>query len=188
MELFPEHSIALYNLFWFPLIYGIISFFVMKKMNLDGKKRILSLPKYKSKTNKAFSILFMIIFGKLIIIYSVFVPIKAFTWYFYLGIVIFTVGISLSVYAMIFFSKADLKRPVTSSIYKYSRHPMQVMYYLSWIGLGLISGTWVIIIYAIIFPILSIPSLIAQENDCKELYGTEYIEYLKKTPRFIFFI
>jgi len=82
------------------------------------------------------------------------------------------------------FSKADLSKPVTKGIYKYTRHPMQTMYYLSWIGLGLISGTWVIIIYAIVFPLLSIPSLVAQEIDCIDKYGEEYIDYLKKTPRF----
>ena len=76
--------------------------------------------------------------------------------YFYLGIIVYSIGIISSVYAMYTFSKADLSRPVTSGIYKYSRHPMQVMYYLSWIGLGFISGTWIMIIYAIIFPILAL--------------------------------
>ena len=187
MEFLPEHSIQLYNLFWFPLLYGIMSFILLSKINKDGKKRMLTFPKYKSKSNKFFSIFFMLIFGKLIIIYSVFVPIKAFTIYFYLGVIIYSITIFCSVYAMWVFSKADLSRPVTNSIYKYSRHPMQVMYYFSWIGLGLISGAWIIIIYALVFPILTIPSLIAQEEDCIEKYGEEYVEYLKKTPRFLIF-
>ena len=187
MEFLPQHSIQVFNLFWFPLLYGLMSLIVMSKINKEGKKRILTLPKYHSKKNRFFSIFFMIIFGKLIIIYSVFVPIIAFTIYFYIGIIIYSIGIFSSVYAMWFFSKADLSRPVTNSIYKYSRHPMQVMYYFSWIGLGLISGAWVIIIYALIFPLLTIPSLIAQEEDCIKKYGEEYIEYLKKTPRFLFF-
>ncbi len=187
MEFFPNHAIQLSNLFWFPMLYGISSLLVMSNISKEGKKRILTFPKYKSKANKFFSIFFMLIFGKLIIIYSVFVPIKAFTVYFYLGLVIYTFGIFCSVYAMWIFSKADLSHPVTKGIYKYSRHPMQVMYYLSWIGLGFISGTWIIIIYAIIFPILTIPSLIAQETDCTEKYGIEYTKYLKQTPRFLFF-
>lgn len=187
MEFMPEHSISLYNLFWFPLLYGVLSLVVLSKIKRDSKKRILTFPKYKNKISKFLSLFFMLIFGKLIIIYSVFVPIKANTFYFYLGIIIYTFGIACSVYAMYYFSKADLTHPVTKGIYKYSRHPMQVMYYLSWIGLGLISGTWIIIIYALVFPLLTIPSLKAQENDCLKKYGEEYGEYIKNTPRFLFF-
>ena len=187
MELFPKHSFELFNLFWFPMIYGILSIIVMLNVKKESKKRMLTYPKYVSKTNKFFSLGFMIVFGKLIILYSIFVPIIAFTAYFYIGVVIYLVSISCSVYAMYYFSKADTSKPVTKSIYKYSRHPMQVMYYLSWIGLGFISGTWIIIIYTIVFSILTIPTLIAQEKDCIEQYGDEYVEYLKRTPRFIFF-
>ena len=187
MEFFPIHSISIFNLFWFPLIYGIISLFIMGNITKDSKKRILTFPKYSNKLSKAFSIFFMIIFGKLSIVYTLFVPIKADSILFYIGVVIYSVGIFCSVYAMWIFSKADLSNPVTKGIYKYTRHPMQIMYYLSWIGLGLISGTWIIIIYAIIFPLLAIPSLVAQELDCIDKYGAEYIEYLKRTPRFLFF-
>jgi len=187
MEFLPVHSFSLSNLFWFPLIYGLMSLLILSKIKKDSKKRILTFPKYKNDLSKFLSIFFMLVFGKLIIIYSVFVPIKMDSILFYIGIVIYTFGIISSVYAMWFFSNADLIHPVTKGIYKYSRHPMQVMYYLSWIGLGLISGTWIIIIYAIVFPLLATPSLIAQERDCVEQYGEEYIEYLKNTPRFLFF-
>ncbi|MCK5761509.1 MAG: DUF1295 domain-containing protein [Candidatus Izimaplasma sp.] len=187
MELFPLHSFQLSNLFWFPLIYGIISLLIMGNITKDSKKRILTFPNYKSSVSKFFSIFFMIVFGKLIIVYSIFVPIKANTLYFYIGILIYSIGIFCSVYAMWTFSKADLSRPVTTGMYKYTRHPMQVMYYFSWIGLGFIGGSWIIIVYALIFPILTLPSLIAQEEDCMKKYGADYIEYLKKTPRFLFF-
>jgi len=187
MELFPKHSLELFNLFWFPMIYGILIIIVMLNVKKESKNRILTYPKNDNKIIQFFSLGFMIVFGKLIILYSIFVPIIAFTVYFYIGVIIYMVSISCSVYAMYYFSKADTSRPVTSSIYKYSRHPMQVMFYLSWIGLGLISGTWIIIIYTIIFSVLIIPSLVSQEKDCVEQYGDEYVEYLKRTPRFIFF-
>ena len=187
MEFFPVHTIQVVNLYLFPLVYGIISFFIMRNFSKDSKKRILSFPQYKNKYNRFFSLFFMIVFGKLIIVYSIFVPINANTIYFYIGIIIYAFGIFCSVYAMYQFLKADSSRPITTGIFKYTRHPMQVMYYFSWIGLGLISGTWIIIIYAIVFPILAIPSLIAQEEDCSNKYGPEYLEYLEKTPRFLIF-
>ena len=93
MEFFPIHSISLSNLFWFPVIYGIISLFIMGNITKDSKKRILTFPKYSSKLSKVFSIFFMIIFGKLSIIYTIFVPIKVNSIYFYIGVVIYSVGI-----------------------------------------------------------------------------------------------
>jgi len=187
MELLPTHSISLLNLFWFPLIYGIISLLIMGNIPKESKKRILTFPKYKNKWNKFSALFFMVVFGKLIIVYSIFVPIKLDSVYFYIGIVIYSIGIIYSISGMWVFAKADLTKPVTKGVYKYTRHPMQVMYYFSWIGLGFIGGSWIIIIYAFIFPILALPSLIAQEEDCMKKYGAEYIEYLKKTPRFLFF-
>ncbi len=187
MNFLPVHSLSITNLFWFPLLYGLISLIIMKKSSKEAKERILKLPNYKTKLNKTTSLLFMLVFGKLIILYSIFIPIKIGTIFFYLGIIIYLIGMVGSTYAMWIFAKADLSSPVTKGIYKYSRHPMQNMYYLSWLGLGLISGTWIIVIYAVVFPLLTIPSLIAQEEDCIAEYGDEYLQYLKETPRFFLF-
>ncbi len=186
MQLFPEHSFGLLNIWWYPLFYGIVSILVMNKILKDKKKRILTFPKYKKDIEKFISGFVTFVFGKGLIIYSIFIPINPFTFYFYVGTIIYLVGLFSSVYAMWTFSKVDLSESVTDGIYKISRHPMQVMNFIMWIGIGIVSETWIVIICALLFAILSYPSLKAQEKYCIDQYGDKYFEYMKKTPRYLF--
>lgn len=187
MKLLPEHSLGLLNIWWYPLFYGFISIIVMSKISKDKKKRILAFPKHKNSKDRFISGFITFVFGKGLIIYSIFVPIKSFTVYFYVGTIIYILGLLLSVYAMWTFSKSDLSQPVTDGIYKISRHPMQVMNLIMWIGIAIVSQAWIVVIYVILFGILSYPSFKAQENYCIEQYGDKYYEYMKKTPRYLLF-
>jgi protein-S-isoprenylcysteine O-methyltransferase Ste14 len=187
MQLFPEYSFRLLNIWWYPLFYGIISILVMSKISKDKKKRILTFPKYKSVKEKFASGFVTFVFGKGLIIYSFFVPLNLFTFNFYVGTIIYLVGLFSSVYAMWTFSEAELSEPVTNGIFKISRHPMQVMNFIMWIGIGIVSGTWIVIICAVLFAILSYPSLKSQEKYCIDKYGDKYNKYMKETPRWILF-
>lgn len=177
MQLLPNHTLGIMNLWWYPLMYGLVTLLVMRRIPKDQKKKMLSFPKSASG-------LVSFIFGKALILYSVFIPIEPFAINFFIGTAIYVVGLVLSVYAMWTFSKADLNQPVTHGIYKISRHPMQVMSFVMWLGIGVVSGTWIMILCALSFAIVSFPSLVAQEKYCLNEYSNVYKEYMKKTPRY----
>lgn len=183
MQLFPQHTLGIVGLWWYPLIYGLVTILVMGSISKEKKKKILTFPK-PLMTVTTFSGSLTFIIGKGLIIYSLFIPIKPFTIHFYIGTAIYLIGLISSVYAMWTFSKADLSEPVTHGIYKVSRHPMQVMSFVMWIGIGVVSGTWIVIICTILFAVVSYPSLTAQEQYCLEKYGDGYKEYIKRTRRY----
>ena len=151
MNLLPNHTLGIMNLWWYPLIYGLVTLLVMRRMPKDQKKKILSFP-------KSVSGLASFIFGKALILYSLFIPVKLLTPNFIVGTVVYLIGLVLSVYSMWTFSKADLNQPVTHGIYKVSRHPMQVMSFVMWFGIGIVSGGWVMILCVLLFTIISYPS------------------------------
>lgn len=187
MKLFPDYSFELLNAGWYSLFYGIVSILVMIKIPKDKKKRILTFPRYDRDTEKFVSGFISFVFGKGLIIYTIFIPIEVFTIYFYVGTIIYLIGLFLSAFSMWSFSKAELLQPVTNGIYKISRHPMQIMNFVMWIGIGIVTETWIIIICTILFAIFSYPSLKAQERYCIEKYGDNYTEYMKRTPRYLLF-
>jgi protein-S-isoprenylcysteine O-methyltransferase Ste14 len=150
---------------------------VMNNISKDKKRKILAFP--KSLLGLAS---FMV--GKALILYSLFVPIKPFTINFFIGTTIYIFGLISSVYAMWTFSKADLDQPVTHGLYKLSRHPMQVMSFVMWLGIAIVSCTWIMIVCALLFAIASLPSLVAQEQYCIDKYGDVYKSYIKITPRY----
>lgn len=187
MQLIPEHSLGLQNAWWFSLIYGIASITIMIFISKERRKRILTFPKFDTKTEKIFSGLALFVFGRGLIVYSFFIPVEVLTIKFYIGTFIFLVGMISSVYSMWTFSQAELSKPVTKAIYRITRHPMQVMAIVMWIGVGIASENWILIACAFLLGIISLPSLKAQERFCIDKYGEEYLEYMNKTPRYLLF-
>ncbi len=185
MQLIPEHSLGFQNTWWFSLAYGILSMGIMIFLPKERRKRILTFPKFNTKFEKLFSGLALFVFGRGLIVYSVFIPLQLYTTHFFIGIFVYLIGMILSVYSMWSFSQANLSKPVTNGIYKITRHPMQVMGIIMWIGIGVAAGNWILIACAFLLGIVSYPSLKAQERFCIEKYGEEYITYMKKTPRYI---
>lgn len=186
MQLIPEHSLGFQNAWWFSLAYGMLSVGIIIFLPKERRKRILTFPKFNTKFEKVFSGLALFVFGRGLVVYSFFIPLDLSTAYFYIGIPIYLVGMISSVYSMWLFSQADLSKPVTHGIYKITRHPMQVMGIIMWIGIGITAGNWILIVFAFLLGIVSYPSLKAQERFCIKKYGEEYISYMKKTPRYLF--
>ena len=185
MQLIPDAAIGLYNAWLLTITYGILTIVIMAAIPKEKRKRIVTFPEFSSKTEKIAVGLTSFIFGRGLILYSVFIPIKLFTLSFYIGISLYFLGMFSSVYAMWSFSRADLSRPVTGGIYKLTRHPMQVMSILMWIGIGIAVENWIVIACTLLLGVLYYPSFKAQERFCKEKYGAEYIDYMKRTPRYL---
>ena len=140
MQIPLTHSLGIQNAWWFSLIYGIASISIMIFISKERRKRILSFPKFNTKMEKIFSGLALFIFGRGLIVYSFFIPLKLMTVNFIIGTIIYLIGMVSSIYAMWTFSRADLSEPVTGGIFKITRHPMQVMGIVMWIGVGI--GCW----------------------------------------------
>lgn len=185
MTLLPEHGFQWINAGWFSLLYGVLSLLLMAFLPQERRRRILTFPKFANKREKLFSGLALFLFGRGLLIYSFFIPLKLFTIPFYIGTAIYFFGMASSIGAMVIFARADLAHPVSSGIYRITRHPMQVMSLFMWAGIGIAAGTWMLPILALVMGALSYPSLRAQERFCLEKYGEEYREYAQKVPRYL---
>jgi len=187
MTLYPHFSIGIINIWWFALLYMIMNFIIMYKSSKRVKDKVLFIPKKEQKKTINISVIIPLIFGKILVVYSIFITIPAFELSFYIGLFIYFIGLVLSLNALYTFSKQNIDEPVTKGIYRISRHPMQVMSFIMWFGIGIISGSWIGCILAIVYAAISYKSLISQENYCIDKYGNKYIEYMKETPRYLVF-
>lgn len=188
MQLLPQYTLQLLTTGWFSLIYGLLSITILFSLPRVRRKRILTFPQFTNKFEKIFTGLALFIFGRGLIVYSVFIPLELFTLNFYIGTSIYLIGMVSSVYAMWTFSQAELSKPVTKGIYKITRHPMQVMAIVMWIGIGIATGVWLLVIFAFLLGAISYPTFKAQERFCIEKYGEEYLEYIGRTPRYLVII
>ena len=113
MHLIPDTQIGLYNAWIFSAVYGALSIGIMISLPNKKRKRIVTLPKFNSKTEKIAVGITSLIFARGLIFYSVFVPLKMYTVSFYIGSAVYLAGMISSVYAMWSFSRVDLSGPVT---------------------------------------------------------------------------
>ena len=78
----------------------------------------------------------------LIIIYSIFLPLKLGMTWFYLGLIIYLLGMTTYMIVMVNFATTPLDRePVIKGLYPYSRHPMYVVSFIAFIGVGIASAS-----------------------------------------------
>jgi protein-S-isoprenylcysteine O-methyltransferase Ste14 len=128
----------------------------------------------------------MLLFARGMMVYSVFVTPKWATACFYVGSSVFLPGLIIHTVAMVNFAKTPPDRPVVNGVYRLSRHPMQLVSVVMWIGVGIATASWVILVACGVQLFLSRTFLIAQERYCLDTYGAAYREYMHTTPRYLF--
>ncbi len=186
MSLVPEFQISLWGGWWFLAVYALLNIGLIAAYPRDFAQRVFGVPEFDSQKERVFSILNFVLYMSAMS-YCVFLPLKPGTLWFYAGLAIFGLGIILFTMAMINYANTPPDHPVTSGIYRISRHPMQVTALIVWLGAGFATGSWVMIAACIAQGFLSYPSMVAQERSCIEKYGETYREYMKTAPRYFMF-
>jgi protein-S-isoprenylcysteine O-methyltransferase Ste14 len=113
----------------------------------------------------------------------------------YFGIIVIILGFSLSLGSGIFFRKLGTNpRPgskanliVTKGPFKYTRNPMYLGLITMLIGISILLGTFSpFIVIPILFLILHNQFVLREEKWMEEWFGESFLEYKRKTPRWLF--
>ena len=121
------------------------------------------------------------------VIYSVFLPLKLGTIWFYVGLPITLLGLVGTILVLVSWANTPAGEPVTRGIYRYSRHPMYVTMVLLLLGVSILSASWVFLLLTIISGVgFTRPFFLkVEEAECLGHYGAAYREYMNRTPRWI---
>jgi steroid 5-alpha reductase family enzyme len=184
MSLVPAFEIGVWNAWIFMVCSLIPVIFLFMTLVTRGHKEGTAFTASFSKMQKnAFSSHQLIYF--ILIIYSIFVPLKLGTVWFYVGLPVFLVGLIPYAILTANFLRTPLDKPVTGGIYRYSRHPMYVTSFLMLLGAGIASASWIFLLLFVVDIILPHLFVEAEERYCIEKYGDAYREYIARTPRWL---
>ena len=183
----PELNIGWGYAWWFPATYVLITISIVAIYGREFSKRFFRFPKSESIKQKIPVLLGAALFGRAIMIYSIFVPLELNTLWLWIGVFIFLIGAPLTAIAMINFATTSQDQPVRKGMYRFSRNPIQVLAIIMWIGVGIATLSWIIFGACLLLAVVSYPSIRAQERYCLETYGDAYREYMKSTPRYLLF-
>jgi protein-S-isoprenylcysteine O-methyltransferase Ste14 len=187
VSLIPELHIGWLNGWWYPIIFGLINLSLIAAYGprIYGK-RLTHMPPFTSRQKKILSLASMFLFARGMMVYSIFVPLKWTTVWFCIGTAIFLLGLIIHTVAMINFANTSPDHPVVKGVYRLSRHPMQLISIAMWLGVGIATASWVILVACGVQLFLARPFLIAQERYCLDTYGELYREYMQRTSRYFF--
>ena len=184
MLLVPAFKIGVWNA-WIFMIWLLVVLF-LEPLNIipKGREEGNDFTAEFSKTQK-YVLRSMHIIYLLLIIYSIFVPLKLGTAWFYAGIPIYLVG--LISYAMVWvgFATTPPDKLVTKGIYRYLRNPMQLSQVVIFLGVGIATASWVFLLSSAVYMIAPLLWVDAEERHCLKHYGDAYREYMNRTPRWI---
>jgi protein-S-isoprenylcysteine O-methyltransferase Ste14 len=119
-------------------------------------------------------------------VYSIFLPLRLGTMWFYVGLPIAIVGTVTYIMVIVSFVTTPLgEKPITTGLYRYSRHPMYISQLVMFIGVGIASASWLFLLLTIVYTGLGFIYAGSEERTCLEKYGDTYRKYMERTPRWI---
>ena len=151
MSFMPELKVGLWNA-WIFMLPVLLTFpFFIRFAN----RRVIPSREQEfknfSKVNKTlFCSSKYIIF--IAAIYSIFLPLKLRTIWFYVGIPIALFGLISMVIVMINWANSPPTEPIRKGLYRYSRHPMYVTYFLVFLGTSIATASW-LFVFLILFTV-----------------------------------
>jgi protein-S-isoprenylcysteine O-methyltransferase Ste14 len=140
----------------------------------------------KSKTTLLVASLSKIIYFPAVI-YSVFLPLKTGSIWFYAGLPITLLGVGGTLLVLAGWASTPAGEPVTTGIYRYSRHPMYVTGIFMFLGISIMSASWVFLVVTLVFGVgVTRPYFVKiEEAQCLGHYGAVYRKYMSRTPRWL---
>lgn len=121
----------------------------------------------------------------LLLIYSIFLPLKPGTIWLYVGIAIYLLGLTILTLLFKAVAATPAGEPFTKEPYRYSRHPMYLGVFLVFIDVGIASASWLYSFLSFVLLVSTHFVIVIEERHCLEKYGDAYRDYVESTPRWI---
>jgi protein-S-isoprenylcysteine O-methyltransferase Ste14 len=181
MSAIPAFEIGIWNAWILILGLGLVNYGLGF---LIAKKSMLSTwPPYNQTEKKLLGILMLDFMAPWV--YSIFLPLKLGTSWFYAGILIYLLGIIFLTSAVVNHAITPGDKPVTKGPYRISRHPINLSWFLVYIGIGIACASWIFLLCGVVYIIVGQILAVAEERYCLEKYGDAYRDYMNRTPRWL---
>ncbi|MBP1756750.1 MAG: hypothetical protein H6Q59_3148 [Firmicutes bacterium] len=123
--------------------------------------------------------------NSLIIVYLCFLKVTADPHWLYVGLVVYGLGVLLCLFSVMDFTKPKENGINISGLYRVSRNPMYVAYFIYFLGCVLLTKSLILLAILLVFQISAHFIILSEERWCTQKFGEEYIAYMNKVRRYI---
>jgi protein-S-isoprenylcysteine O-methyltransferase Ste14 len=161
----------------------LIRFGFLSKLSKEGLKRAAFFAPLIGREKAAYW--FYQISNILIFVYLFFLKITTDTYWFYIGLVIYGLGVSLCLASVSNFAKPSENGINLRGLYRISRNPMYVSYFIYFLGCVLLTQSLLLLVILMVFQISAHWIILSEERWCIKKFGEEYENYMNKVRRYI---
>ena len=181
MPAIPQFEIGIWNAWIFMLINFLPMPIIMRVHKGVTEETMKQYSEAHKTVNRTAWILWILAFA-----YSIFLPLRLGKIWFYVGLPVALVGTVAYIIVIVSFTNTPIgEKPITTGLYRYSRHPMYITQLVMLVGVGIASASWLFLLLTIAYTALSFKYADSEERVCLEKYGDAYRKYIKRTPRWI---
>ncbi len=123
--------------------------------------------------------------NSMIFVYLCFLKIKTDQYWFYAGVLIYGLGVLLCFISVLNFAKPNENGVNLKGLYRISRNPMYVAYFIYFLGCVLLTQSLLLLVIVMIFQISGHWIIRSEERWCVQKFGQEYMNYMNKVRRYI---
>jgi protein-S-isoprenylcysteine O-methyltransferase Ste14 len=186
VDWFPVFKLGWWNAWILMLIYPLQPYLLILVDKLVGRGEVLKkmgggTPSQQEKRlNRIYLTILLVVAA-----YSIFLPLKLGTPWFYAGLTIYLFGLAMLLAAMVIAAITPHGQLFTGGVYQYSRHPMYLAQLLLYTGTGIASASWLFLLLTGGLVYLMTEQIEIEEQGCVEVFGEVYREYMRVIPRWL---
>lgn len=120
----------------------------------------------------------------IIILYPLFLKIQTKLPNLFIGLLIYVLGIVALVISTIAFANPNQSGLNVNGIYKVSRNPMYVAYFIYFLGCVVLTNSILLLIALLIFQISAHWIILSEERWCIKKFGSKYVSYMNRVNRY----
>lgn len=116
----------------------------------------------------------------------IFLPLHIdFSCLFYSGLILYLTGLILCARTMKNFAAPNTQGLNNNGVYKYSRNPMYVAYFICFLGMALLVQSWTVLGLVLLFQVSAHWVILAEERECIKNFGAAYVQYMQSARRYL---
>ncbi len=111
--------------------------------------------------------------------------IKTSSVWFYAGAAVYGLGLALYARSMVDYARPKTIGLNTGGLYRLSRNPMYVAFFLCLLGCALMPASWILLVLLGLFQVSSHWIILSEERWCIREFGEEYTAYMGRVRRYL---
>lgn len=119
-----------------------------------------------------------------ICLYPLFLKVQIKPPKFFIGLFIYILGIAILIISTIAFAKPNQSGLNVNGIYKISRNPMYIGYFMYFLGCVVLTNSMLLLIALLIFQISAHWIILSEERWCIRQFGSKYVSYMNRVRRY----